>query len=168
MFKLWCTWHISLWYFCSWFFSGLKLNDCDCVEGTDVLGNREFCNCSVIGPTWTRYILNQSDAELYCSRIGHPCLPALQTVSLFELPLALSEIFCWSDWLLWLVFVIRNSIEMRFIRIFWYYYLPEVKIQKSKRSKSCLANIGSKFLKKLWCCIGEGYHKIFCFYLLSW
>ena len=33
------------------FFSKLKLNDYDCVEGTDVLGNREICNCSVIGPT---------------------------------------------------------------------------------------------------------------------
>ena len=46
----------------------------------------------------------------------------------------------------YLVFVIRNSIEMHFIGIFWYYYLPEVKSQKSKRSERCLANIGSKFL----------------------
>ena len=38
-------------YLCYWFFSKLKLNDYDCVEGTDVLGNREICNCSVIGPT---------------------------------------------------------------------------------------------------------------------
>ena len=68
----------------------------------------------------------------------------------------------------YLVFVIRNSIEMHFIRIFWYYYLPEVKSQKSKRSERCLANIGSKFLKKLWCSIGGGYHKILCFYQLSW
>ena len=65
-------------------------------------------------------------------------------------------------------FCYRNSIEMHFIRIFWYYYLPEVKSQKSKRSKRCLANIGSKFLKKLWCCIGGGHHKIFWFYQLSW
>ena len=77
-------------------------------------------------------------------------------------------VLVWLAVVITLVFVIRNSIEMHFIRIFWYYYLPEVKSQKSKRSKRCLANIGSKFLKKLWCCIGGGHHKIFWFYQLSW
>ena len=61
--------------------------------------------CSVIGLENSHHLLNQSDANLNQSRLGHSRFPALEATYkylLWVLLLACDVNLCW-DWLLWLL-----------------------------------------------------------------